>query len=421
MLLTYQYKIKLLPEQEIMMMQWLELLRRHYNYCLGQRFDWLSNTRCSIDRCSLVSEPIGEIPSQFPNYNFQAGLLKQTKELFPEYKDIYHDVQQQNLKRLDKAWDRWIKPDKSGKRGGRPRFKKVGELRSFTFPRINCAKAGAHINHGILKLSKIGEISVIVHRSLPDSLVLKTCTIVKKADGWYVCISAEDETVPTPKPIDTIKTAVGIDVGLKEFLTTSDGEVVPIQQIYRKAQNHLARQQRFLARQEKGSNSYKKQQNKIARIHQRIQRQRKDFHYQIAHQLVREYDLIAVEDLSVKNLARNSKLALSILDAAWSQFITILEAVAVKCGVHIVKVNPHNTSQDCSGCGVKVPKALSVRTHCCPKCNLVLDRDENAAINILIKALQAVGLIASAGGGLVRRQPVKPEAWGFQGVQLSLF
>lgn len=421
MLLTYQYKIKPSPEQEIVMMQWLELLRRHYNYSLGQRLDWLSRTRCSIDRCSLVSEPVGDIPEQFPNYNFQAGLLKQTKELFPEYKDIYHDVQQQNLKRLDKAWDRWIKPDKSGKRGGRPRFKKVGELRSFTFPRVNCAKAGAHINNGILKLSKIGKISVIVHRSLPHGFVLKTCTIVKKADGWYVCISAEDETVPTAKLIDTVKTAVGIDVGLKEFLTTSDGEVVPIQQIYRKAQSHLARQQRFLSRQKKGSNSYKKQQNKIAKIHQRIQRQRKDFHYKTAHQLVREYDLIAVEDLQVKSLARNSNLAKSILDAAWSQFINILESVAVKRGVHIVKVNPHNTSQDCSGCGVKVPKALSVRTHCCPKCNLILDRDENAAINILNKALQAVGLIVSVGGGLVNRQPVKPEAWGFQGIQLSLF
>ncbi|MGB3205397.1 MAG: transposase [Crinalium sp.] len=95
--------------------------------------------------------------------------------------------------------------------------------------------------------------------------------------------------------------------------------------------------------------------------------------------------------------------------------------MAVKRGVHFVKVSPHNTSQDCSGCGVKVPKTLSVRTHCCPKCNLVLDRDENAALNILIKALQMVGLIISAGRGQEITQPVKPEAWGFSGVQLALF
>jgi putative transposase len=421
MLLTYQYKIKPTSEQEIVMTQWLELLRRHYNYALSQRLDWLNRTRCSIDRCSLVSEPIGKIPEQFPNYNFQAGELKQTKELFPEYKDIYHDVQQQNLKRLDKAWDRWIKPDKSGKRGGRPKFKKVGKMRSFIFPRVNCAKAGAHLNNRFLKLSKIGEIPVIVHRPIPDGFVLKTAIIVKKADGWYFSVSAEDETVPIPKPIDTVKTVVGVDVGLKEFLTTSDSETVAVPQFYRLSQNHLARQQRFLARQQKGSNSYKRQQNKIARIHQCIQRQRKDFHYRTAHQLVREYDLIAVEDLQVKNLARNSKLAKSILDAAWSQFINILELVAVKCGVYVVKVAPHNTSQNCSGCGVKVPKMLSVRTHECPSCGLILDRDENAAVNILNKALQAVGHIVSAGRGQGVAQPVKPEAWGFNGVYLSLF
>ena len=136
---------------------------------------------------------------------------------------------------------------------------------------------------------------------------------------------------------------------------------------------------------------------------------------------MRNYDLIAVEDLQVRNLARNSKLAKSILDAAWSAFITILESVAVKRGVHVVKVAPHNTSQNCSGCGVKVPKTLSVRIHSCPKCGLTMDRDENSAIIILYKALQAVGLIVSAGGGLVKRQPVKPETWGFSGVQLALF
>ncbi|MFP4298199.1 MAG: RNA-guided endonuclease InsQ/TnpB family protein, partial [Spirulinaceae cyanobacterium] len=161
----------------------------------------------------------------------------------------------------------------------------------------------------------------------------------------------------------------------------------------------------------KGSKNYQKQRNKIALIHQRIQRQRKDFHYKTANKLTRCYDLIVVEDLNIKGLAR-TRLAKSILDAAWGQFITILEAVAVKCGVRVVKVNPHRTSQDCSGCGTKVPKALSVRTHECPKCGLTIDRDQNAAVNILhraLKELQAVGLIVSACGGLDDNQPVKQE------------
>jgi putative transposase len=119
MKLTHIYKIKPSSEQVTMMETWLEMLRRHYNYALSQRFDLLRRTRCQIDRCSLISEPIGDIPSRFPSYNVQAGELKQTKELFPAYKEIHAEVQQQNLKRLDKSWDRWIKPDKSGKTGGR--------------------------------------------------------------------------------------------------------------------------------------------------------------------------------------------------------------------------------------------------------------------------------------------------------------
>ncbi len=278
MLLTYQYRIQPSQEQQSTMDWWCELLRRHYNYSLGQRLDWLNRTRCQLDRCSLVSEPIGEIPSVFPNYNLQAGLLKQTKELFPEYKNLYHDVQQQNLKRLEKAWERWTKPDKSGRRGGRPRFKKVGDLRSFTFPRVNSEKAGANIKDGILTLSKIGSIPIILHRPLPDSFTPKTCTVIKKADGWYACISLQDDTVPSPIPLETIKTFIGVDVGLKVFLAASSGLMVAVPQIYRQAQSHLAKQQRFLARKQKGSKNAQKQANRIARIHQRIARQRQDFH-----------------------------------------------------------------------------------------------------------------------------------------------
>lgn len=322
---------------------WLELLRRHHNYALGQRFDWLRRTKCQIDRCSLISEPIGEIPGRFPNYNVQAGNLKQTKASFPEYKNIYHDVQQQNLKRLDKAWERWIKPDRSGKRGGRPRFKKAGEMRSFTFPRINCSKAGAQLKDGVLRLSGIGLMPVVMHRLLPDGFTPKTCTVVKQADGWYISISLEDASVPNPMPLDTVKAVVGVDVGLKVFLATSDGSTVAVQQIYRQAQDHLARQQRKLSRKQKGSANYQKLANCVARVHQRVRRQRQDFHYKTAHKLVKKYDLVAVEDLNIKGLARTN-LAKSILDVAWGKFITILEAVAVKCGVWVVKVNPYGTS-----------------------------------------------------------------------------
>ena len=338
MILTYEYRLRPTNQQAAQIDWWLELLRRHYNYALGQRLDYLRRTRSQIDRCSLVCEPIGNIPEPV-NYYTQQAALKETKVLFPAYKQIYSEVQQINLQRLDKAWKRWLVPDKTGKRGGRPRFKKKGELRSFGFSRVNHPKAAVKFDGNALKISKLGTIPIIVHRQLPEGRALKTAAIVKKADGYYVCLVIEDDTIPQLLPLETLKSAVGVDVGLKEFLTTSTGETVAVKQHYRKAQQHLARQQRRLAKKQTGSSNRLKQQNQIAKLHQRIARQRQDFHYKTAHSLVKPYDLIAVEDLNIKGLAR-TRLAKSILDVAWSAFIQILEAVAVKRGCDSFSRNP---------------------------------------------------------------------------------
>ncbi len=390
MLLTYIYRIKPSDEQIATMERWLELLRRHWNYALGQRLDWLNRTRCSIDRCSIVSESIGEIP-QAVNYYTQQAALKETKKLFPEYKLIYAETQQVNLQRLKLAWDRWRKPDKSGKRGGRPRFKKQGQLRSFVFPRVNNAKAGAHLKDSVLKLSRIGEIPVVMHRPLPIGFTLKQCTIIKKADGWYCCISMQDDTVPEFLPIDSVKSAVGIDVGLEKFLTTSDGEAVPIPQFYRKAQDRLALAQRVMSRRVKGSKNWQKAKQKVALLHLYLTRCRKEFHYQVAHWLCNKYDLIGFEELNIKGLAR-TKLAKSIHDAGWGSFLEVLQAVAVKRGLIVQKVNPRGTSIECFNCGSRVNKGLSDRVHNCPSCGVKIDRDWNSGINILNRALMAVGL-----------------------------
>lgn len=404
MLFTYQYKLNPTPEQVVTLETWGELLRRHYNYALGQRLDCLNRTRCQVDRCSRECEPIGEIPEKVDYYT-QALLLRQTKELFPEYKNIYADCQQQNLMRLDKAWKRWLIPDKNGKRGGLPRFKKRGDICSITFPRVNSLKAGAHLTGNILKLSKIGEIEVVLHRPIPDGFEIKQATILRKADGWYVSFSLEDKTVPTALPIDEIKTATGIDVGLEKFLTTADGQSFAVPQYYRKAQATLARQQRKLARKIKGSKNYQKQANKVAKLHLHVARQRKEFHYQVAHWLVNSYDLIIFENLNIKGLAR-TRLAKSILDVAWGAFLQIMQAVAVKCGKHTLSVDPSRSSINCSGCGERVEKTLDIRVHSC-SCGLVIDRDWNAALNILNYG--SVGLPIPGCGGLEVTQPVRQQ------------
>jgi putative transposase len=407
MLLTYQYRLNPTLSQASTMDAWGELLRRHWNYCLAQRLDWLHRTRCQIDRCSIVSEPIGDIPAH-ADYYTQASDLKQTKELFPEYKNIYADCQQQNLMRLDKASKRWLIPDKTGKRGGRPRFKKRGDICSFTFPRVNSPKAGAHLSGNILKLSKIGEIEVILHRPIPDGFVIRQATLVKKADGWYVSFSLEDGTVPDPLPVDKIKSAVGIDLGLEKFLATSDGQAVEIPQFYRHSQRRSCRQQRQLARMEKGSKNYQRQSNRVARLHLHVARERKEFHYQVAHWLCDQYDLIAFENLNIKGL-RRTRLAKSILDAACGSFLNILQTVAVKRGKWAIGDDPRGTSIECSGCGERVEKTLRDRVHDCPDCGLVIDRDWNSGKNILNRVQRTLGLAFTGCGGYEDTRPMRQQ------------
>jgi len=249
---------------------------------------------------------------------------------------------------------------------------------------------------------------VVMHRSLPDGFVLKTCTIVKKADGWYCCISMQDETVPSPLPIDEIKLVTGIDVGCEKFLTTAQGQAIEVPQFYRKAQSRLTRAQRKLARQQKGSKNWERQKNRIALLHLKVARCRKEFHYHVAHWLCKTYDLISFENLNIKGLAR-TRLAKSILDCAWGAFLSILQAVAVKCGKRTQEVSARGSSIECSSCGARVEKTLKDRMHNCPSCQLSIDRDWNSALVLLSRGLGAVGLPLPGCGGLVDGQPMRQQ------------
>jgi putative transposase len=249
---------------------------------------------------------------------------------------------------------------------------------------------------------------VIMHRPLPDGFVLKTCTIVRKADGWYCCISMQDETVPSPLPVEEIKSVTAIDVGCEKFLTTAQGEAVSVPRFYRSSQNKLARAQRKLSRQEKGSKSYERQKNRIALLHLLVARCRKEFHYHVAHWLCKNYDLISFENLNIRGLAR-TRLAKSILDCAWGAFLQILQAVAVKRGKQTVEVSARGSSIECSSCGTRVEKTLKDRVHDCPSCRLTIDRDWNSALVLLERGLRTVGLPFSGCGGLGDTQPVRQQ------------
>jgi len=375
MRIAYQYRLRPTKSQSAQMETWLNLLRMQYNYRLAERFRWWDENRCPINACPLVCSIAP--PADQPEYYGQKRDLVQTKALFPEYGDIYSGVLQDCIGRVKKTFDRFLKADSSGKRSGKPRFKQRNRYRSFTYPqmRTEC------IQGKFITLPKIGTVKLILHRPIPDGFTIKTCTVVRKADGWYATLSLQDDTVPAISPDINRELAVGIDVGLKDFLVTSEGETVAIPQFARSNERHRKVLNKALSRKKKkGTHRRQKAGKRLSKHYQKVARQRKDFHYKVANWLLGKYDIIAHEDLNIKGLAK-TRLSKSILDAGWGEFIDIVRVKAESAGQLTVAVNPSGTTQNCSGCGVKVPKTLADRWHSC-SCGLEIDRDLNAAINI---------------------------------------
>jgi len=224
---------------------------------------------------------------------------------------------------------------------------------------------------------------------------IKRVRIVRRADGYYIQFCLNLDVREYAKPLEPSKKCVGLDMGLKVFYANSDGETVEIPQYYRKAEKTLNRLNRKKSKKfrrgQPQSNNYQKARKRYAKKHLRVSRQRKSFGSKEALRVIKSNDFVAYEDLNVKGLVKNSKLAKSISDVAWSTFRQWLEYFGFKYGKATVAVPPYNTSQNCSNCGEKVSKSLSTRTHVCPDCGYVEDRDINAAINILKKGLSTVG------------------------------
>jgi len=223
---------------------------------------------------------------------------------------------------------------------------------------------------------------------------IKRVRVVRRADGYYVqfCISVErtEEAVPTGK-------SIGIDVGLNHFYTDSNGNTAPNPRYLRKSEKALKRAQKRVSRKKKGSKNRKKAINRLGKKHLKVGRQRKDFAVKTALCVVKSSDFVAYEDLQVRNMVKNHKLAKSISDAAWDQFAQWLQYFGKVYGKTVIPVAPVYTSQDCSACGNAVKKSLSVRTHVC-SCGAVLDRDHNAALNILAKGLKQAGIVLNTVG-----------------------
>ena len=254
---------------------------------------------------------------------------------------------------------------------------------------------------GKLRLSKIGRVKIKLHRPIEGKI--KTLTMTRTATGkWFACFAVECELEPLP----VITEAMGVDMGVSNFATLSTGEAIANPKFFRVEEKRLAKAQRKLSAAKKGSPERCKRRKVVARIHERIANQRRNFAHQESRKLVNQFAMIVFENLNISGMLKNHCLAKSIADAAWNQLVQLTTYKAAKAGRGAVQVNPCNTSKRCSRCGELVEKELRVRMHACVGCGLTIDRDHNAALNILALGLQSL-------------PQLRIEAASFQGAEWS--
>ena len=406
---TYQYKLILTAAQRREIDRWLSMLRAQYNYLLGERFNWWKYNRSYLvvaqgEYCLRWCELGGGELKDNPDWHSQSASLPQLKKDRPWYADIYSQVLQDCVKRVKLAMERFLSGDSKGNRSGRPRFKNRARYRTLTYPAIK----DKNLVGSTIKLPKLGVLKFCKSRDIEPGFILKTASITRKADGYYLSLSVEDKSVPDLE-LDTVPTesnTIGIDVGLEKLYVDSDDNRANPQRHLRKSESKLANLQRKLEDNARGKKAKRLIRRAIARLHQKIARQREHWHYSEAHKLARNCQVLAFEDLKIRNMKRrnkpkkvdgvfvpNGQAASSGMNKSWSDngvgnFLEILSQVASKYGTRILKVNPRGTSQHCSRCLNRVGKTLSDRWHQCDSCGLSIDRDYNSAI--LIKKL-AVG------------------------------
>ena len=394
---SFKYRLYPTKEQEEKLLWTLERCRELYNAALIERRDSY-NFHVRQHPNYYDAETRKQLTKELTvNYYQQKGDLPEIKsELRPEYQDIHSQVLQDVLLRLKKAFDGFFRRVKQGEEPGYPRLKGKGRYDSFTYPQAG----GFSITHdNRVYLSKIGSLKVTFHRDLEGTP--KTCTMKQESGQWYVIFSCE---VEQPEPLPAVASEVGIDLGVTYFAALSDETFIESPRYLRKGQADVQRTQRKLARCKRGSHRRKKAVRHVAKAHRKIANQRKDFHHKQARKLVREHQVIVFEELQLTNLTKKAKpkqdengqylpngasaksgLTKSILDNGLGQFVQIVMNKAEEAGRHVYKINPKYTSQICSACGIKGPKKdLSERVHTCIACGVVLDRDTNAAKNILL-------------------------------------
>jgi putative transposase len=358
---AFQYRLYPTAQQEQALAEMLETHRHLYNRALAERKTAWDERQESV------------------SYGQPSTHLKDERTTNPYLARTNFSSCQATLRRLDRAFQAFFRRLKGGEAPGYPRFKGANRFDTVEFPAYG---DGCKLEGALAYFQHVGHVKIKLHRPVEGNI--KTISFKREADGWHVVFSCElpdAEIAPSPLP------ATGIDLGLKVFLVTADGREIAPPRYYRKAQAALRRSQRAVARKQKGSKRRKKAIQNLAKQHLHVANQRRNFHHQVARQLVSDYGMIAHEALNIQGIAR-SRLAKSTHDVGWGYFLGILHSKAEGAGVQVMAVAPNDTTQQCSACGEapETPeqrKTLSDRVHRCSACGYTADRDLNAAQNIL--------------------------------------
>ncbi len=362
MLKAFKYRLYPTKPQERDLERTLSLCRQLYNAALQERRDAYRKAGKSL------------------SFYEQNRWLPQIRAELPEYKGVHSQVLQDVIKRVDLAFKGFFRRLKGKGKAGYPRFKGKGRYDAFTFPQAGTTGVKLQEGGKRVLIYGIGSVKVKLHRPLQGTV--KTATLKREGEHWYIVFVCEVE----PQPLPENQKAIGIDLGTNpHFLITSEGEMVEAPRYYQRAQEKLAGAQRKLSRKKRGSHRYRQARKRVAKLHRKIANQRRDFHHKLARRLVNNYGTIVHEDLNTIGLAR-SRTAKGVLDAGWAQFLAILAYKAEEAGRRVIGVDPKHTSQDCPVCGHREKRPLWVREYTCPQCGTLLHRDVAAARNILARA-----------------------------------
>jgi putative transposase len=377
---NFQYRIYPTGKQKRQMEFVLIVCMRLWNYFLEQRDTAYKTEKKSISYFDQVKE----IPKL---------AIKD-----PSIKDIYSQIMQDVPRRLDRAFQAFFRRIKAGETPGFPRFKHRNRYNSFTYPQ-NSGRFRL-TEDGKIYLGKIGCVKIKYHRKAKGTW--KTCTVKRTPTGkWYVVISCEQSDVAVPR---STKPAVGIDLGLKEFAVLSDGSKIKRARFFKAEEGALAKAQRKLEKQDKGTTARRKARKVVARIHERISDKRNDFTHQASRKIANTYGVICIEKLNINGMLENPSVVIqgkeisakplhrSILDVAWNQFGNQLGYKAEEAGGLVVRGNPVGTTKKCSACGKLKSMDLSQREYIC-SCGHKEDRDSNSSKNILAVGLHSLEVL----------------------------